>query len=128
MCKQVVVIDDDPIIRDLIAEVLRLEGYTVWCGEDGEALGKALLEPPDLILLDLLMPEPYSGWETRRMLLRHPRTASVPVVIMTALRSADAWQADLRAAGRLFKPFNLVDLISVVAGLIGPGKKVADGD
>lgn len=107
----VLVVDDDPDIREGIADVLEVSGYTVSMAENGRA-ALALLRGgplPALILLDLMMPV-MDGWEMLAALRAEPRLAGVPVVILTAMDQSKVPVA----AGYLRKPFDLDDLVSVV--------------
>lgn len=116
--RTVLIVDDDPTIRELLRDVFEDAGYVVYDGEDGWALGAALKHRPDCILLDLLMPSPWDGWELRRALLDHETTRDIPVVVMTALESAEQWQHDLRAQGLLRKPFALDQAMAAVVAAI----------
>ena len=68
---------------------------------------------PDLVLLDVMMPI-MDGPEIRRRLLQNPRTAEIPVVVMTAAGDAARWATQLGAAGSLQKPFDLLHLVELV--------------
>jgi two-component system chemotaxis response regulator CheY len=111
--RRVLVIDDEEPIRSVVCTVLQEEGYCVAAATAGEALGLATSEPPDVIILDIMMPI-IDGPELRRRLLAHPRTASVPVVVMTAAGDAMSWAVKLGAVGALQKPFDIVQLIDLV--------------
>lgn len=81
---RVLVIDDDPATHDLLRPVLQAEGWAVEVAEDGEAgLRRVAEAPPDLILLDLMMPR-VNGFEVAAQLHHHPTWRSIPVVVMTA--------------------------------------------
>src|SRR5688500_4461438 len=81
---RVLVIDDDPASRDLIRPVLEAEGWAVEVAEDGQAgLRRVAESPPDLILLDLMMPR-VNGFEVAAQLHNHPTWRAIPVVVMTA--------------------------------------------
>ena len=114
----ILVVDDDGDVRSTIAEVLREEGYTVHEAADGrEALDKlaSLEKLPDLILLDLMMPQ-MNGWEFRRWQLEDARLAAVRVVVISAFSpSASGMSRDLfRDIPRLQKPVKLTTLLEVV--------------
>ena len=82
--KRVIVVEDERDMADLIAARLKRESYQVECAYDGiEALKKIRADAPDAVLLDLMLPE-LSGTEVLRELRNDPRTAGVPVVILTA--------------------------------------------
>jgi two-component system cell cycle response regulator DivK len=98
MPKRILVVEDDPDNRRIVAKVLSVEGYHVIEATDGiEALAQARAERPDLILMDLALPN-VDGWEATRRLKSDPETRSIPVVALTAVAMrGDEEQA--RAAG-----------------------------
>ena len=98
MPKRILVVEDDPDNRRIVAKVLSVEGYDVIEAIDGiEALARARAEHPDLILMDLALPN-VDGWEATRQLKSDPETLSIPVVALTAVAMrGDEEQA--RAAG-----------------------------
>lgn len=109
--KRVLVIEDHDDMRDALVEILRLEGYQVsWASDGRQALGEAKLHRPDVILLDLMMPE-MNGWQFRAEQVRDPRLASVPVVVMSAYAN------DMDTAATLPKPFLIEDMIETVRRL-----------
>lgn len=86
---KVLVVDDDPDIRSLYQLALSLEGLQVIEAESGqEALSKARTEDPDLIILDIMMPE-MDGYEVCRRLRADPRTARVPVLICSSKETSN---------------------------------------
>ncbi len=115
MTGAVLVVDDDPYIREALAEVLEDEGYRVATARDGEeALERLGREPlPALILLDLRMPG-MSGWEVRRRLLEVPALARIPVVLLSADSRLEEAEAVLGAAGSLRKPPSLDELLAAI--------------
>jgi len=113
----VLVVDDDMDIRQTIADILESEGYSVATAADGKAaLARITERPPALILLDLQMPV-MTGWE----LLGHRRTHSIPipVVFMTAGFRAQTEADRHRAEGHLGKPFEMDELLNLVARFTG---------
>ena len=115
MAVRVLVVDDDASNRDLIAEVLADEGHDVaQAGEGACALAMLAAWPADLILLDLLMPE-MDGWAFRARQLATPRSADVPVIMLSAAR--DVRVEALRPAAFVPKPFDLEHLLATVANL-----------
>jgi CheY-like chemotaxis protein len=84
-CSGILVVDDDPDIRDSLKEVLEDEGYTVNCVANGrEALEYLHRSPrPCVILLDLMMPV-MDGWQFRREQKLDPRIADIPLIVITA--------------------------------------------
>ena len=93
----VLVVDDLPDARDLLARLLRIGGYKSVTAEDGSAALSAVeSEAPDLVLLDVMMPE-MDGVEVLRRLRDHPRWKDLPVVLFTAVTDGPL----LAEAGRL---------------------------
>jgi len=85
MPKKVLVVEDDPDNRRIVTKVLSVEGYQVVEATDGvEALAQARAEHPDLILMDLALPN-MDGWEATRRLKSDPATRTIPVVALTAV-------------------------------------------
>ena len=113
MSGRVLVVDDDTAIREFVALALQDEGYAVATAADGrEALERCAAFGPDLVLLDLNMPG-LDGWQTRaRLRETAPR---LPVVFMTAGQHAASEAARHDAAGALPKPFDLDQLLALVA-------------
>ncbi len=109
----VLVVDDDGPVRDALREVLLDEGYAVATARDGfDALAwLADHAPPELILLDMTMPE-MDGAAFRARQLADPRLAAIPTVVLTAQASAP--RREMRAAGWLRKPISLADLLAQV--------------
>jgi CheY-like chemotaxis protein len=108
----VLVVDDDPDLRDVVALALGLEGYFVLTATNGrEALAHITTRPPSVVLLDLQMPV-MSGWELVARLRDIP--VAVPVVFMTAGHRAEQEAERHQVAGYLAKPFDLDTLYDVV--------------
>src|SRR5260370_464644 len=122
------VVDDDEVIRQLIAVNLTLEGFDVVTAVDGkDCLDKVLEAKPDVITLDVMMPR-LDGWVTATQLRRNPQTAGIKVVLITARA-----QEDDRSRGRqigvdayLTKPFDPAEMIPGVRELAGAPASVFD--
>jgi len=113
----ILVVDDDPSIRAVVAQILDFEGYPVQTATDGaEALAAVAQARPSLVLLDMRMPV-LDGWGFARALAA--RGEQLPIVVMTAAQDARRWAEEIGAAGYLAKPFELPDLLAVVERL-GP--------
>lgn len=83
--KSVLLVDDDMTLREMYAERLKAEGFSVEMAKDGEeALQKANDLHPNIILLDVMMPK-LNGQEVLKRLKAEPSTANIPVIILTAL-------------------------------------------
>jgi DNA-binding response OmpR family regulator len=118
MSAVVLVVDDEPGIRAVLAELLIDEGYRVVVAQDGvEALRQIGDVSPDLVLLDLNMPK-LTGWEVVERL--RALAITLPIVIMTAGQSATIEAARLGAAAALPKPFAIDDVLTTVERLVPP--------
>lgn len=85
MVKKILVVEDDADNRRIVNKVLSVEGYRVIEAIDGvEALSRARTELPDLVLMDLALPN-MDGWEATRQLKADPQTCRIPVVALTAV-------------------------------------------
>ncbi len=112
----ILVVEDEPAIRLVVAEVLRDDGYEVREAGDGiEALRALEGWTPDLVLLDVTMPR-LDGAGFRREQLALPGPASrIPVVLVTGAHINEQTLAEFEAATLIKKPFELEDLVSTVA-------------
>ena len=122
---RILVVDDEPAVREAVERALRLEGHDVSLAADGqEALGALDTRPPDAVVLDVLMPR-VDGLELcRRMRRRGDRT---PVLMLTARDAVSDRVAGLDAGADdyLIKPFALEELLARVRALLrraGPGE------
>jgi two-component system phosphate regulon response regulator PhoB len=108
MRPQVLVVDDEPDLLELAHYNLTQTGYDVACVTSGEeALAHVRAHQPDLVILDLLLPG-VDGWEVCKILKRDPRTAAIPIMMLTA-RSEEADMVtglELGADDYLTKPFS----------------------
>jgi two-component system alkaline phosphatase synthesis response regulator PhoP len=113
-------VDDEPDVTDLVSFHLTKAGYQVRTAASGrEALEIIQLQRPDLILLDLMLPD-IDGFGVCEILRRHPRTATIPIVILTAWATTDARHLglDLGALDYLTKPFSPRELTARVQHLL----------
>ena len=118
---RVLVVDDDEVIRQLIAVNLTLEGFEVVTAVDGrDCLEKVAEVAPDVITLDVMMPR-LDGWVTATQLRRNPATANIKVVLITARAQEDDKTRGSRvgADAYLTKPFDPNEMIRVVRELVG---------
>ena len=112
----VLIVDDDARNRKLAGDVLRLARFrTLEAGTAAEAIALASEHLPDVILMDLRLPD-LDGTEAARMLRAEPRTSRIPVVALTALRldSRDDWLFDAGFAGYVVKPIDIDEFPEVV--------------
>jgi CheY-like chemotaxis protein len=118
--KKILVVENDPALRMLTAQLLELEGFEVEQAENGRlALEIIAASPPDLVLCDLLMPE-LNGCEVLRELTRNPRHAAIPLVFLTASAAPSDREHCLNqgAAGFITKPFQHTELLQTIRGLL----------
>lgn len=122
MAGLVLVIDDDVVERELLQRCLAAAGYRVLLASDGEAgLDVAARQSPDLILLDVVMPN-LNGFQTCRRLRQQPGTAATPIVMLTSKdQDADRFWADqVGVSAYLTKPVDVSALLATAAELAPP--------
>lgn len=119
------VVDDDEVIRQLIAVNLQLEGFEVLTAVDGQdCLDKVCAVQPDVITLDVMMPR-LDGWVTAVKLRDDPATRDIRVVMITAR----AQEHDVRRGEEIgvdayvTKPFDPAELIRTVRELVDAGRQ-----
>jgi CheY-like chemotaxis protein len=122
MSRRVLVVDDDDAIREVAQTSLELvAGWEVWVASSGqEAVQLCLADPPDAILLDVMMPA-IDGPTTFAQLQADARTRDIPVVLLTAKVQPSErrrWE-QLGVAGVLAKPFDPLGLPGQVAHVLG---------
>ena len=109
------VVDDEPMVRETLGQVLADEGYVVDLAVDGEtALERVHASKPDAILLDLMMPG-MNGRQFLQALREIPSFSAVPVLIMTAVHGLNVNLTTLGASEVVEKPFNVDELLNKVA-------------
>jgi DNA-binding response OmpR family regulator len=126
----VLVADDNPDILALVRFRLERDGYEVLSAPDGEtALDLALARPPDLALLDVMMPR-LDGYEVTRRLRAHGPTATIPIILLTArVQEPDVERGfEAGADDYVTKPFSPQALGERVQAVLGPVRKVATVD
>jgi CheY-like chemotaxis protein len=109
----VLIVEDDADLREMMAQLLSLEGYRAETVPNGRAALEYLRKGdfPELILLDLMMPV-MDGWEFRRRQQEDPALSNVPVVVLSALDQSRA--ADIGGAAFLKKPLDFDRLLELV--------------
>jgi len=118
--RRVLVVEDDPFLREAICDVLQTEGLQTFESANGsEALEQLSRNAsPDLIVLDLAMPT-MSGWELRERLRESPVLDPIPVLILSALVEDGVDRPAGRTEYHLGKPFNTEMLLACVRRAIG---------
>lgn len=113
---KILVIDDLPENVFLLQDRLEHEGYQVITSYDGNSgIEKAITEIPDLILLDVMMPD-ITGIEVCKTLVQNPATLNIPIILVTAKSGAEDIKEGLEAGAHDYikKPFNRVELMARV--------------
>jgi two-component system alkaline phosphatase synthesis response regulator PhoP len=128
--EKILVVEDEEDILELVRFNLAREGFRVECASTGEeALAKAKKAPPDLVLLDILLPG-LDGLEVCRFLKQDSRTGHIPIVMLTA-RSEDAdivAGLELGADDYVTKPFSPRVLVARVKAVLRRQKRREPGD
>ncbi len=128
MARKILTCDDEKHIVRLIQVNLERQGYEVITAFNGaECLAKVKEDRPDLIVLDVMMPE-MTGFEVLDILKKDPETENIPVIMLTA-RAQDSdvlrgWQSGVECY--LTKPFNPMELIAFVKRIFSMEEGVAD--
>ncbi len=128
MKDRILVVDDDPDILQFVEMNLDMEGFDTQTAESGRvALEVARERPPDLILLDVMMPE-LDGLTVLRRLRSSPATASIPVVLLTAKALAEdrVRGLDLGADDYITKPFDIEELLARVKAVLRRAQQMRD--
>ena len=121
---KILVVDDDTHATTLLEKVLALKGHQATSVNDSsETIRVANSTTPDLILLDLMMPEP-NGFDVCKMLRADPNFAKTPIVIITAMDDNASKETAFSAGANdyLTKPFRMDDLAETIQTLIGEAK------
>jgi diguanylate cyclase (GGDEF)-like protein len=135
----ILIVEDDPSLALMVTDVLSTEGYTVLSAHNGEhALEIARLTPPDLLLLDLLLPGELGGFDVLLHFRSEPKLMHVPVIMITG-RNEVSYRVrayDLHVNTYLLKPFNNDELLAIVknqlylsrGSLLSPLTRLPAGD
>jgi len=127
---RILIVEDEPAIRELVAVNLRHAGYTVIEAETAEA-ARARIDAglPDLVLLDWMLPG-QSGVDLARQLRAQPRTAKLPIVMLTArAQEGDRLQGfDVGADDYVTKPFSPRELLARIRALLRRTAPQAEAD
>jgi CheY-like chemotaxis protein len=117
---RVMAVDDDHVIRGLLEVNLEMEGHEVITASDGQdALNKIKLARPDLILLDVMMPN-VNGWQVAEALKTEEGTSRIPIIFLTAraMESDVTKGTALGVQAYVTKPFDPIDLMELVNRLL----------
>lgn len=121
MTPNVLVVEDDEAIAELLTMQLASEGFGVRVARDGaSSLKEVAVEPPDVVLLDVMMPD-VDGWSVLRQLRTNPGTARIPVIMLTSrVMPADEIRGrNLGATAYLTKPYEFDALLATLHQVLG---------
>lgn len=116
---KILIVDDDPIARSNLQDLLELEGYELELAENGrQAIEKLRAMTPDIVLLDVMMPG-MNGFEVCQQLRNTPSTAEVPIIFLTAFddRSSRLQGIEVGADDFISKPFDRLELRARIRGI-----------
>jgi DNA-binding response OmpR family regulator len=121
--KKILIVDDQPQIRELVAITLQLSSYQILLAENGQqAIEIAQTEHPDVILLDVMLSgSDLDGLEVCRRLKKNPATEDIPIVLLTAHGQMSDIEAG-KAAGAddyFTKPFSPIALMKKIEAVLG---------
>jgi DNA-binding response OmpR family regulator len=117
---KILIAEDEPDIRELVAFTLRFSGYEVISASNGEeAVKLATVEVPDLVLMDVRMPR-MTGYDACRVMKADPDLKHIPIVFLSAKGQETEVQAGLEAGAEeyLLKPFAPMQLIERVRAIL----------
>jgi len=117
---RILLVEDEELNRDMLSRRLMRRGYEVLLAEDGlQAIRVALEQLPDLIVMDMRLPE-LDGWQATRQLRDDPRTSSIPVLALTAHAMAGDRDKALEAGCVDYdtKPIELPRLIAKIEAIV----------
>lgn len=124
MAKKIVFIEDDPALQKALGGFLREQGYDVRMAADGaEGLAMAAREPPDLILLDLILPGMH-GLEVLKAMRRDQTLQAVPVMVLTNVESNESVEQAIELGARAYlvkTSYSLDEVLSKIQGVLGGG-------
>ena len=120
MTKRVLIVEDEEAVRELEKFILETQGYEVMEARDGlEGLAKAEFRKPDIILLDLMMPD-VSGGRMYDEMMQHPATAGIPIIVVTGKPDAhEIFDDQIGPDNVIMKPFEADALLGRIRQHIG---------
>ncbi|KYC36155.1 hybrid sensor histidine kinase/response regulator [Scytonema hofmannii PCC 7110] len=118
--KTILVVDDDAHIRELLRQELETEGYKVREAKDGmDAIAQVKIAQPDLIILDVMMPQ-INGFEVAAVLKNNPQTTAIPIIILSIIEDKERGYR-LGIDRYLTKPIHKEDLLGNIGVLLSQG-------
>lgn len=127
MTYSVMIVDDEPMTRQMLHMLLELEGFKVFEAEDGvEALEKTRRFRPDAMILDVMMPR-MDGLVACRKLRARPDTADMPIIMLSGKINHNSAEVGLAAGADMYmsKPMKTEELLAALRRLVASGRPVA---
>jgi PAS domain S-box-containing protein len=119
-CKTILVVDDDAHIRELLRQELESQGYKVREAKDAmDAIAQVKIAPPDLIILDVMMPQ-INGFEVAAVLKNNPQTMAIPIIILSIIEDKERGYR-LGIDRYLTKPIHKEELLKDIGVLLSQG-------
>ncbi len=117
---RILIVDDSPTQVKMLSKILADQGFEVITAEDG-ALGveKAVSEKPDLVLMDVVMPN-LNGFQATRQITKNPETSHIPVIMLSSKdqETDRVWAERQGASDYIIKPPNEADLLKTIKSLL----------
>ncbi|RLB24222.1 MAG: two-component system response regulator [Deltaproteobacteria bacterium] len=123
--KKILIVDDQPEVRELVEVTLKTGDYQILKAKSGEdAVEIAKAEKLDLIIMDIMMPGGIDGLEATRILKNEPETRDIPVIMLTAKGQESDREKGLEVGADDYftKPFSPLELIKKVEEILGQAK------
>lgn len=119
--KKILLVDDEKDFAELIKMRLKSQGYDVDRAEDGQQALKKAKEIPDLIILDVMMPN-LGGIEVSKILKEDPKTKDIPIIFLTAKRDGSSRAQGIQSGGEYYltKPTAPDEFMETVKKILGP--------
>ena len=115
---RILIVEDEHAVAEVLEEFLDTLGFQTETVPDGQqAVDRAQQQPPDLIIMDLMMPR-LTGGEAARLLKQDPQTAEIPILAISSVDDVHQFADVLAVDAVLPKPFDLADLESRVSTLL----------
>lgn len=130
IAKKILVVDDDPHIRNLLTDVMEGEGFmAITCADTEEGFTRIIKSQPDLVILDVKMPR-IGGIELCRLLRENPQTKNIPIIMLTVESSETDKVIGLEvgADDYITKPFSNRELVARVKSLLRRTSRKDDVD
>jgi DNA-binding response OmpR family regulator len=115
--RHILVVDDEPVIRETLGELLEIDGYLVETAQNGlDALRRLRQRRPDVLVLDLMLPV-LDGWDVLRACRADPMLTDLPIIVMSARPDVAESVAGLDVQACLTKPFEFDELLDSLAAI-----------